>query len=75
MNTAEALHLSPLELWAFLENSDFQRRRGDTRLDEDHALVSEIGRIGVRDAAPIGHGSKAPKATTSTCIRRGNPCM
>ena len=66
MNTAEQLKLTPMEFWAFLENSDFQRydKRGvlyrqdevnliqhDTRLDEDYALLTSIGCAGVRDAA------------------------
>src|SRR5689334_23588649 len=55
----------PLELWAFLENSDFQRRkagriyrqdevrliRHDEFLHIDYQLLTEIGCIGVRDAA------------------------
>ena len=55
----------PLELWAFLENSDFQRRKGgkiyrqdevelirhDEFLETDYRLLTEIGVIGVRDAA------------------------
>lgn len=65
MKTIERLHLRPMELWAFLENSDFQRHKGatlyrqdevrliqhDTRLDEDYALLTSIGCTGVRDAA------------------------
>ncbi len=56
---------SPLELWAFLENSDFQRMkngelfrqdevkliRHDEFLDVDYQLLVDIGCIGVRDAA------------------------
>lgn len=55
----------PLELWAFLENSDFQRRKGkqlyrqdevrlirhDEFLETDYQLLVDIGCIGVRDAA------------------------
>ncbi|MBX3062705.1 MAG: beta-galactosidase [Anaerolineae bacterium] len=55
----------PMELWAFLENSDFQRRKGGTLyrqdevalirhdefLDEDHRLMKSIGCVGIRDAA------------------------
>lgn len=55
----------PLELWAFLENSDFQRRKGgrlyrhdevqlirhDEFLETDYQLLVEIGCAGVRDAA------------------------
>lgn len=55
----------PLELWAFLENSDFQRRkasglyrqdevrliRHDEFLDIDYDLLRDIGYVGVRDAA------------------------
>ena len=55
----------PLELWAFLENSDFVRRRDDglyrqdevrlIRHDEfletDYQLLVEAGCVGVRDAA------------------------
>lgn len=65
MNSGEQLNLAPLEFWAFLENSDFQRYKGttlyrqdevrliqhDTRLDEDYALLTSIGCVGVRDAA------------------------
>ena len=54
-----------MELWAFLENSDFQRRkrggiyrqdevkliRHDEFLDIDHGLMASIGCVGVRDAA------------------------
>jgi hypothetical protein len=54
-----------LELWAFLENSDFQRLqngqpvrhdeveliRHDEFLDRDYQLLVDIGCIGVRDAA------------------------
>lgn len=54
-----------VELWAFLENSDFQRRRGkglyrqdevalighDRRLEEDYRLLKAAGFVGVRDAA------------------------
>ena len=57
--------IKPLELWAFLENSDFVRRKGDSlyRQDEvrlirhdeflegDYQLLAEAGCIGVRDAA------------------------
>ncbi len=55
----------PLELWAFLENSDFKRKqdgqvirhdevqliRHDEFLDEDYQLLVDIGCAGVRDAA------------------------
>lgn len=55
----------PIELWAFLENSDFQRKkdgqivrhdevaliRHDEFLDSDYQLLTEIGCVGVRDAA------------------------
>lgn len=57
--------MTPLELWAFLENSDFQRRKGralyrqdevklirhDEFLDTDYQLLVDIGCTGVRDAA------------------------
>src|SRR5215212_9727349 len=57
--------LEPMEFWAFLENSDFQRyRRGslyrqdevrlirhDEFLDTDYELMVSIGCIGIRDAA------------------------
>src|SRR4051812_14047011 len=57
--------LRPMELWAFLENSDFQRHKGeeiyrqdevrlirhDEFLDTDFQLMSSIGCVGVRDAA------------------------
>ncbi|MBL8134599.1 MAG: beta-galactosidase [Anaerolineae bacterium] len=63
--TPDLLKLPPMEFWAFLENSDFQRRRRgglyrqdevrliqhDTRLDEDYALLVGIGCAGIRDAA------------------------
>ncbi|MDX2138676.1 MAG: hypothetical protein SF123_11330 [Chloroflexota bacterium] len=66
MKAAEQLNLKPMEFWAFLENSDFQRldKNGllyrqdevrliqhDIRLDEDYALLTSIGCVGVRDAA------------------------
>lgn len=55
----------PMELWAFLENSDFQRRKGrqlyrqdevklirhDEFLETDYQLLVDIGCVGVRDAA------------------------
>lgn len=55
----------PMELWAFLENSDFQRRKGgavyrqdevrlirhDQFLETDYDLLRSIGCVGVRDAA------------------------
>jgi hypothetical protein len=55
----------PLELWAFLENSDFQRRkrgglyrqdevkliRHDEFLESDYQLMVDIGCVGIRDAA------------------------
>lgn len=55
----------PLELWAFLENSDFQRRKGkkivrhdevnlirhDEFLEVDYQLLAGLGMVGVRDAA------------------------
>lgn len=57
--------VKPLELWAFLENSDFVRRKDDSlyRQDEvrlirhdeflevDYQLLVEAGCVGVRDAA------------------------
>jgi hypothetical protein len=59
------LNEAPLELWAFLENSDFQRRKGkqlyrhdevklirhDEFLESDYQLLVDVGCIGVRDAA------------------------
>ena len=59
------MNTSPLELWAFLENSDFQRRKGqkvyrqdevklirhDEFLQTDYQLLTDIGCVGVRDAA------------------------
>ena len=56
---------NPLELWAFLENSDFVRRkdglfyrqdevrliRHDEFLERDYQLLVEAGCVGVRDAA------------------------
>ena len=55
----------PLQLWAFVENSDFQRETNgalyrqdeialtqhDARLIEDYGLLNNIGCVGVRDAA------------------------
>ncbi len=55
----------PMQLWAFLENSDFQRRkqralyrhdevkliRHDVFLEEDYRLMAGIGCVGIRDAA------------------------
>ena len=57
--------VKPMELWAFLENSDFVRRKGDSlyRQDEvrlirhdefleaDYQLLAATGFLGVRDAA------------------------
>jgi hypothetical protein len=57
--------VQPMEFWAFLENSDFQRYkngvlyrqdevkliRHDEMLDLDYRLLTTIGCIGVRDAA------------------------
>jgi hypothetical protein len=57
--------IKPMELWAFLENSDFVRRkhdalyrqdevrliRHDEFLDADYQLLAEAGCVGVRDAA------------------------
>ena len=62
---SEKITFKPIELWAFLENSDFQRNhrgdirrwdevrltRHDERLDQDYQLLADIGMIGVRDAA------------------------
>jgi len=56
---------NPIELWAFLENSDFQRKRNgavvrwdevhltrhDERLDHDYQMLVDTGFVGVRDAA------------------------
>ncbi|HML20228.1 MAG TPA: beta-galactosidase [Aggregatilinea sp.] len=56
---------TPLHLWAFVENSDFQRETNgalyrqdeialtqhDTRLADDYRLLTSIGCAGVRDAA------------------------
>lgn len=55
----------PIEFWAFIENSDFERykngalvrwdeihlTRHDERLEEDFQKMAEIGCVGVRDAA------------------------
>ena len=57
--------VKPMELWAFLENSDFVRRkkkalyrqdevrliRHDEFLDVDYRLMVEAGCVGIRDAA------------------------
>jgi hypothetical protein len=64
-NQADVLGLPPMELWAFLENSDFQRMkdgalyrqdevaliRHDEFLETDYQLMQSIGCKGVRDAA------------------------
>ncbi len=57
--------IPPMELWGFLENSDFQRRKGnklfrhdevemirhDEFLEVDYQLMVDIGCVGIRDAA------------------------
>src|SRR5205823_6090711 len=62
---SQASAIAPMELWAFLENSDFMRsdHRGLYRMDEvklirhdeflnvDYQLLADIGCKGVRDAA------------------------
>jgi hypothetical protein len=59
------LQEQPMQLWAFLENSDFQRRKGgkiirhdevklirhDEFLEHDYQLMKDIGCVGIRDAA------------------------
>lgn len=63
--TPVMLYAEPMEFWAFLENSDFQRRKGDTLyrqdevklirhdefLERDYQMLVDIGTTGVRDAA------------------------
>ncbi|MDX1993657.1 MAG: cellulase family glycosylhydrolase [bacterium] len=65
VSTASAPPIVPMELWAFLENSDFKRRKDgqikrwdevklikhDQFLVQDYALLNSIGCVGVRDAA------------------------
>ncbi len=57
--------LKPIEFWAFLENSDFERyhrgkltrwdevllNRHDERLEQDYQLLVDTGVVGIRDAA------------------------
>jgi hypothetical protein len=64
-NAALSLAPEPMEFWAFLENSDFQRHREgvlyrqdevaliqhDKFLEEDYGLMQQIGCVGIRDAA------------------------
>ena len=61
--------VKPMELWAFLENSDFVRRKGDVLyrqdevslirhdefLESDYDLLVAAGCVGVRDAAWAEH--------------------
>ena len=63
--TTNSASTRPMQLWAFLENSDFQRMkkdqlyrqdevkliRHDECLEEDYQLLVDIGCVGVRDAA------------------------
>ena len=64
-NEDSATAVKPMELWAFLENSDFERYKGDTLyrqdevrlirhdefLDTDYQLLADTKFVGVRDAA------------------------
>jgi len=66
--------VKPLELWAFLENSDFVRRkdealyrqdevsliRHDEFLEVDYQLMLDIGCVGIRDAARWYFSHPAP---------------
>ena len=65
MKKNEKSLFKPIAFWAFLENSDFQRQgkseirrwdevhltRHDERLEQDYQMISDIGMVGVRDAA------------------------
>lgn len=73
-----------MELWAFLENSDFQRKRGgkvirhdevqlirhDEFLEHDHMLMKQIGCVGVRDAARWYISHPAPHSFDWTWLDR-----
>src|SRR5690606_17150569 len=73
-----------MQLWAFLENSDFQRRKGgalyrqdevrlirhDEFLETDYQLLADIGCVGVRDAARWYVSHPAPNRFDWTWIDR-----
>lgn len=75
---------TPIELWAFLENSDFQRRKGrglyrqdevklirhDEFLESDYQLLVDIGCVGVRDAARWYISHPAPHTFDWTWLDR-----
>lgn len=74
----------PMEFWAFIENSDFQRYKGETLyrqdeieltghdrlLDEDYRLLTSVGCVGVRDAARWYVTHPAPGAFDWTWLDR-----
>ncbi|MGZ9226556.1 MAG: beta-galactosidase, partial [Anaerolineales bacterium] len=76
--------VKPLELWAFLENSDFVRRkdgllyrqdevrliRHDEFLEVDYQLLMEAGCVGVRDAAWWYRSHPAPGTYDWTWLDR-----
>jgi hypothetical protein len=76
--------VQPLELWAFLENSDFVRCkdgvlyrqdevqliRHDEFLESDYRLLVEVGCIGVRDAAWWYRSHPAPEVFDWTWLDR-----
>src|SRR5690349_5879983 len=79
------LGAQPMELWGFLENSDFQRRKGrgsiwrqdeveqirhDEFLHTDYQLMVDIGCVGVRDAARWYITHKAPGVFDWTWLDR-----
>jgi len=80
--TPAPLTLKPMQLWAFLENSDFERIknktlyrqdevrliRHDEFLDTDYQLLVDIGCVGVRDAARWYISHPAPDAFDWTWI-------
>ncbi len=67
---------SPIELWAFLENSDFKRKdagkivRHDAFLETDYQLLVDIGCVGVRDAARWYLTNPAPNQYDWTWLDR-----
>lgn len=84
-STADIFGQAPMQLWAFLENSDFIRRnpdgsfyrmdevsliRHDEFLDTDYRLMKSIGARGVRDAARWYLSHPAPGRFDWTWIDR-----
>jgi hypothetical protein len=76
--------VKPMELWAFLENSDFVRRkkkslcrqdevsliRHDEFLEVDHQLMASIGCVGIRDGARWYVSNPAPGCYDWTWLDR-----